>query len=233
VGRRVLLSIVRVVGWPVLRLLEGVARFVARHGGPMDVDPWKPTRVALPPPITHIGLPSMEALRRYRSGESGVAVSSLDDVLDFLLGCRHEPTSAFRAEAADWGGLPFVFEYTRRGDCLDHSLWAWRKLTELGYDAELVVGWQRKTLEAVMGKPDTPRHAWVLLWMRGERMLLEPVAREREEMLRPVSAVAYEDYLPQYGIDARGRTFLFEGAVLPLYAELGGVVRLTRRVDAG
>ena len=208
-------------------------RAAFRHGGPVDIDPWERTRVPLRPPMPHVGLPSNEALRRYRAGESSVPVRSLDDVLDFLLGCEYEVMAAFRDGSTDWGGLPFVFEYTRRGDCLDHSLWAWRKLTELGYNADLVVGWQGKTLDSVIANSDTPRHAWLLLSLTGgERVLLEPTAKQRADVLRSLRVIPFDEYLPQYGIDARGRAFMFEGAILPAYAEFGDV-RLARPTSTG
>ena len=71
---------------------------------------------------------------------------------------------------------PCEFERLRQGDCEDYALWAWRKLVELGVDAELVSGRWDVTRE------DAGHHAWVVYREGGSEFLLESVARTRSAM---------------------------------------------------
>ena len=68
-----------------------------------------------------------------------MAVKSLQEICEWLVGCDYADDEAFFNEPDFWQH-PVMFEQTRKGDCEDHALWAWRKLVELGFEAELVRG---------------------------------------------------------------------------------------------
>ena len=72
-------------------------------------------------------------------GASAVDVSSVDDILEWLRGCRYETDESLFVESDFWQH-PRTFEQFKRGDCEDFALWAWRKLVELGLDASLIIG---------------------------------------------------------------------------------------------
>jgi hypothetical protein len=87
-------------------------------------------------------------------------------------------------------------------------LWAWRKLAELGIDAEFFVG---RILS--VEEPDVDRqHAWVVFRVGDVQFLFEPAARSRELMIREL-ADAMHDYVPHFAVDGLLRTFAFGGYV--------------------
>ena len=69
---------------------------------------------------------------------------------------------------------PCAFEQSRRGDCEDFALWAWRKLVEMGVDAEFYVGRVMCGDDPVSAR----QHAWVVYRVDDE-FLFEPRPRER------------------------------------------------------
>jgi hypothetical protein len=76
-----------------------------------------------------------------------------------------------------------AFERRRRGDCEDFALWAWRKLAEVGVDAEFCVG--RVICD---DRPEVDRqHAWVVFRVDEAAYLFEPAARIRSRMIRPLA----------------------------------------------
>jgi hypothetical protein len=100
---------------------------------------------------------------------------------------------------------PAAFEKLRRGDCEDFALWAWRKLAEVGIDAEFCVG------RVVCDRTDLDRqHAWVVYHLDGMAFLFEPAARGRSRMIRPL-ADAMHAYVPHFAVDHRFDTYAFVG----------------------
>ena len=97
----------------------------------------------------------------------------------------------------------------RAGDCEDFALWAWRKLIELGYDADFVAGYCVKDDEV------DGRHAWVMLRSEGVEYLFEPAARSREHMMVALDSVRHR-YLPQFGADRTAKRFTYAGYLLHL-----------------
>ena len=63
---------------------------------------------------------------------------------------------------------PEEFERSRKGDCDDFAIYAWRQLLEMGYSARFVAG---KLSDSPQG------HAWFYFEKNGEHFLLEPRAR--------------------------------------------------------
>jgi hypothetical protein len=136
-------------------------------------------------------------------GESAVNVSSLDQIIDWLDGCRYETDSSLFRESDYWQH-PHTFEQLRRGDCEDFALWAWRKLVEVGIDADLVIG------RRVPPGAENSRHAWILFRDGSDEFLFEPIVRDRSTAVRRVTAVRAE-YIPEFGVTREKRRFYFAG----------------------
>ena len=163
-------------------------------------DPW--TRVARGVPLTLYGAGSQRDFGWYLEGESSVRIGSIAEIQDWLLACEYVDDRELFNEQDFWQH-PRTFEHLRRGDCEDHALWAWRKLVELGVDAELVSGRQ-------LSDEDRTGHVWVMFTHGGETLLFETVAKRRELMLRPVSAVR-ELYRPEVSVDGKRQRFAYHG----------------------
>jgi hypothetical protein len=167
--------------------------------------PWE--RVAFKVPVAAFGPGSHRHFGHYFEGESRVRARSIDEVVEWLLSCEYVTDRSLFNEVDLWQH-PSSFEELRRGDCEDFALWAWRKLAELGIDAEFFVG---RILN--VADPDADRqHAWVVFRVGGVEFLFEPAARSRELMIREL-AVAMHDYVPHFAVDGRLRTFAFGGYV--------------------
>ncbi|MGQ0641716.1 MAG: transglutaminase-like cysteine peptidase [Gemmatimonadaceae bacterium] len=164
-------------------------------------DPW--ARLSMRPPVHAFGPGARQDFAWYFQGESGVDVRQLDDMLTWLGTCEYT-TDHEAYQVTDFWQHPRTFELMRRGDCEDFALWAWRKLVELGFDAQFVVGYTTSGPEA--GR----RHAWVQFRDRDTDCLLEPCQRNIELAVRPLDAVR-DAYFPEYGVDLRGNRFAFAG----------------------
>ena len=106
----------------------------------------------------------------------------------------------------DFWQHPGAFESRRRGDCEDFALWAWRKLAEVGVDAEFCVG--RVICD---DRPEIDRqHAWVVFRVDEAAFLFEPAARIRSRMIRPL-ADAMGEYVPHFAVNHRFDTNAFVG----------------------
>jgi hypothetical protein len=191
------------------RLLRPFYRWVLRGTPPLD--PWE--RVAVRPPVARFAAGSRQQFDWYLRGESTVSVTSIDDIVGWLLNCQYASDESLFSKPDHWQH-PTTFERLQRGDCEDHALWAWRKLLELGIDAEFVVG------RLLYDDPELPAtkggHAWVLFKNDGEAFLPEAVATSRSRMIRPLSAVASE-YRPEYGVARDLKTFAFAGMAETYY----------------
>jgi hypothetical protein len=167
-------------------------------------DPWERLRGGA---AYHLfGPGSRHDFRWYFEGESTVAVATVDELCEWLLACEYACDPDLFNEADLWQH-PGAFERLRRGDCEDYALWAWRKLTELGIEAEFFVGRQRPR----QGQPGGA-HAWVVCRLDGADYLLEATARSREHMLRRLDD-ARDAYVPHFSVDQRFRRHVFGGYV--------------------
>lgn len=184
------------------RLLRPLWELAVRHL-PID-DPWE--RLATRPKLHMYGSGARLDFAAYLQGETIVAVGSLEEVQDWLLGCRYEHDDVLFGESDFWQH-PSTFERLRAGDCEDYAVWAWRKLIELGENVDLVAGWCVRE-----GELDG-RHAWLLLRRDDVEFVFEPVARDRQQMLRPLAEVR-DSYIPQFGVDRHGKRFAFSGYIL-------------------
>ena len=164
-------------------------------------DPW--VRLPYEAPLVMFGDGARHGFDWVFEGETEVTVATIDDVIEWLGECRYETdTSLFRE--ADYWQHPRTFEQLRRGDCEDFALWGWRKLIELGIDAELVIG------RRVPPTSDNSRHAWIVFRTGDDEFVFEPVIRERSTAVRPVASVRGE-YIPEFGVSRERRRFFFAG----------------------
>ena len=207
------------------KILRPLYRWVLRVTPPLD--PWE--RVAFRPPVARFAAGSRQQFDWYLRGESTVSVASIDQIVDWLLDCEYASDDSLFNKPDHWQH-PTTFERLRRGDCEDHALWAWRKLLELGVDAEFVVGRQ------LYDDPEIPAtkgaHAWVLFKSGGETFLLEAVATSRSRMVRPLVAVASE-YRPEYGVGRDLKTFAFAGMAETYYEREFSTRRTKSGSDVG
>jgi hypothetical protein len=185
------------------KLLSWFFRLTGRFW-PLD-EPWQ--RVAFRVPVAAFGPGSRRQFGHYLEGESRVRIQSIDELVEWLLNCQYVTDRSLFNEIDLWQH-PSSFEELRRGDCEDFALWAWRKLAELGIDAEFFVG---RVLS--IDEPDVDRqHAWVVFRVDDIPFLFEPAARSRDLMIREL-ADAMHDYVPHFAVDGRLRTFAFGGYV--------------------
>jgi len=66
-------------------------------------------------------------------GQSTVCVNDIAAICEWLADCEYVRDPVHER---DFWQHPKTFEQLRKGDCEDHALWAWRKLTELGIPAD-------------------------------------------------------------------------------------------------
>lgn len=121
-----------------------------------DVGPWaiKPAMI----PKNVFGKGCIKPFDWYFKGKSSVKVKSLEDICRWLMQCKYVLDEDLFFEEDFWQH-PITFETTRKGDCEDHALWAWRKLAELKYETHLVSGmWQRPE----KGRQIDEGHVWVI-----------------------------------------------------------------------
>jgi hypothetical protein len=164
-------------------------------------------RVPMEVPVTAFGPGSRWQFARYFEGESRVRVASVDDIVAWLGTCEYV-SDIDQFHARDVWQEPCAFERLQRGDCQDFALWTWRKLIELGIEAEFFVG------RVVCGEPAIDRqHAWVVYRTGREEYLFEPAAGDRARMIRPLPAVR-DDYVPHFAVDRRFATSAFVGCIL-------------------
>jgi len=179
---------------------RAAARLVGRES------PWDAITIRVPPGA--FGPGSRRPFADYFTGKSSVCVHSLDDIVEWLQGCEYAADSELFHERDVWQH-PGAFERGRRGDCEDFALWAWRKLAEIGVDAEFCVG----RLIAASDRPEINRqHAWVVYRLDNIEFLFEPAARIRSSMIRPLADVV-GDYVPHFAVNHRFDTRAFAGCL--------------------
>ena len=156
-------------------------------------------------PKTAFGPGSRQDFTLYFEGESSVPVHSLDDIVAWLQSCEYV-TDLEQFNQRDFWQHPRAFEQLRRGDCEDFALWTWRKLVEIGFEAEFHVG--RLICDA---EPDGDRqHAWVVYRVEGVAFLFEPAARTPSRMIRLLDE-AMDEYVPHFAVNHRFDTSAFAG----------------------
>lgn len=164
-------------------------------------DPWK--RLSVRAPLYAFGGGARRGFDWVFEGESAVEIRSFDELLDWLDGCSYS-TDRHLFQEHDFWQHPRTFEHLRQGDCEDFALWAWRKMIELGFDADLVVG-RRVPPEAT-----NSRHAWIIFRRDADELVFEPACRDRNHAIRPLEAVRHA-YIPEFGVSPDRQRFAFAG----------------------
>ena len=142
----------------------------------------------------------------YFQGESKVKVRSLKEICRWLAACEYMSDMELFQERDFWQH-PITFEYLRKGDCDDHALWAWRKLSELGCLTEFVSG---QWLERKNGEVKETGHAWVHFQDPESKLwcVLEATEKSARKMIVPFPK-AEEYYFPEYSVDKDFKTYRF------------------------
>ena len=163
-------------------------------------DPW--VRLPYAPPLRAFGPGAPADFLVYFAGRSRVEATTPAAIAAWLMTCQYAGDQQLLGEPDAWQH-PCAFEVVRSGDCEDYALWAWRKLVEAGYDATFVVGEHHPT-NGVAG-----RHAWVVFRDQSQDHLLDGVYHTPQEIIRPCALAT--QYVPQVGVTATGRHFVFAG----------------------
>ena len=100
---------------------------------------------------------------RYISQPLTADCKSMRDIRKFLATCRI--VSAQDLFGKYYWRPPEEFERLKKGGCVDVSLWTWRQLLALGYDARFVGGFSGRYGDG---------HAWVEYFSDGKCFLVEP-----------------------------------------------------------
>lgn len=167
-------------------------------------------RVAVALPRSAFGVGCKHDFSWYFQGQSNVRPKNVNDLCKWLSKCKYSTDSALFQEEEFWQH-PVTFETTKKGDCDDHALWAWRKLTEMGLRAEYVCGKMRikqnhKYIES--------GHAWVIFKKKDKRnwYVLECTEKDKKKMLIDFDD-AEKTYLPEVSIDGELKTYRFVRAM--------------------
>jgi Bacterial transglutaminase-like cysteine proteinase BTLCP len=100
-----------------------------------------------------------------------VVCRDLDEIRTFLSTCRYVSDREQFGVRDHWM-QPEEFEQKRRGDCDDFTLWTWKQLLGLGYNARFVTGVAGRYREG---------HAWVSFRVLDRVYIVEPLlARYRK-----------------------------------------------------
>lgn len=161
----------------------------------------------------------------YLAGESSVRADTLAQMERWLLDCHYATDPELFHERDHWQH-PSEFEQLRRGDCEDFAVWAWRKLIERGYDAELVVGRYAGDAGLAGG------HAWIVYRQSGRLYVFDPVVRDPARMIRPLKEVRH-CYCPEFSVDAGLRRFVYDGYLIRLRRIDRGRILLTEALHRG
>jgi hypothetical protein len=108
--------------------------------------------------------------------------SNFAEMRRFLASCEYVSDQEQFGERDYWQP-PEKFEETRKGDCEDYALWAWRQVLQMNFPARFVVGASGRYGEG---------HAWVTFEKDGKTFLLEPLAWPAGLILPRLSIIRYK-----------------------------------------
>lgn len=139
----------------------------------------------------HSGFHPTFPVGRFLSQPLAHPCSNFGDMRHFLMLCRYVSDQE-QFGRKDYWQPPEQFEESRKGDCEDFALWAWRQLLQMNYDARFVGGIAGRYREG---------HAWVTFKRDGKDYLLEPLARGYGMKLPRLSIFRYK---PRYSVSWDG-----------------------------
>ena len=153
------------------------------------------TKKAIPIAYQRFGKGSRSHFSEYLEGESRVPVKSIRDICEWLMGCEYVPDLTLFDHPDLWQH-PLEFEARQKGDCEDHCLWAWRKLHDLGVDAEFVVG------KIHLKNGSWGDHSWIQIKNGRVEHVFEATAKTMKNFIIP-SSKATRLYRPRYAMDTQ------------------------------
>jgi len=133
---------------------------------------------------------------RFLSQPLKTRCSDFEELRWFLGSCKYVSDER-QFGKRDYWQPPEQFEESKRGDCDDFALWAWRQTMEMGYPARLVTGTAGRYGEG---------HAWVTFEKEGKTFLLEPLARHLGLVLPRLSTLRYR---PEFSVAWDGATISY------------------------
>ncbi len=133
---------------------------------------------------------------RYVNQPLDMQCKTLSDVRKFLRKCRYI-SDYEQFGKIDYWLPPDEFEKTKKGDCEDYALWAWRQMMYLGYKSRYVVGYSGKYGEG---------HAWVTIEKEGKYYVVEALASSLGEKLPRLRGIYYK---PEMSVEYDGDRFKF------------------------
>jgi len=153
-------------------------------------------------PYRKFGKGSKNRFEVYLKRDSTVEIKSVRAICEWLIGCEYVRDQDL-FDYPDLWQHPVDFEASRQGDCEDHSLWAWRKLYDLGIEAEFIVG------KIQHGDGSWGDHSWVVLTNGSEAHIMETTAKKMDQFFVTAS-MASGKYLPVYGINTNMQSFVYK-----------------------
>jgi hypothetical protein len=129
----------------------------------------------------HAALP----IGRYISQPPTVKCESIRDVRRFPASCRTVSAQDLFGKRDYWQP-PEEFERLRKGGGVDFSVWTWRQLLSLGYDARFVGGACGRYGEG---------HAWVEYFQDGKCFLVEPQLPRIGDSMPRLTTLGYKPRL--------------------------------------
>jgi hypothetical protein len=103
---------------------------------------------------------------KYLSQPLSNKFNSIDELREFLFACRYASDQE-QFGKRDYWLPPEEFEISKKGDCEDFALYAWRQLIEMGVKTRFVVGESGRYGSG---------HAWVTMQLDDKSFLFEPLA---------------------------------------------------------
>lgn len=158
------------------------------------------------------GAGSVHPFEWYLTGPSSVSIGTVAEICRWLSHCTFVPDIDEFGIADHWQH-PSEFEERRRGDCDDHSIWAWTKLIELGLHAKLFSGtW-------LPGHVGQEAHAWVVFTdSAGEEWLLESTFKDTKRIVQRADQVRTL-YQPHFSVDEHCKVLCYGGFIRHLKAK--------------
>jgi hypothetical protein len=133
---------------------------------------------------------------RYISQPLSVQCSTMEDVRNFLTGCKYVSDKELFGKRDYWQP-PDEFEKRKAGDCEDFALWTWRQLLNMGYDARFIGGSAGRYGDG---------HAWVEYFLDGKCFLLEPLCCRVGYTIPRLLTLQYK---PRFSVSWDGETLRY------------------------
>jgi hypothetical protein len=132
-----------------------------------------------------------EIVKKALTVEIKIQVKNFYDIHNFLQKCNYTSDEVL-FNRSDYWQTPDQFEINQSGDCEDFSLWAWRKLIDIGKNARFTVG-----------SDDYVGHAWVTIFQNKDILIYEPTNKSDIKHIPIISVLEINSYKPSFSIDKK------------------------------